>query len=136
MVTNRVLFLEVGIRSNRFGDYSFPLIYIFAENESFCAEIMMPNNAKISHIIHVRYGGGHGGGGGATGAWLINVLRPLGCEVFISDGHTYWREGDYLAAEIYPALTQHGPKPYLEIIRVQQGESWSNHGDVTWNLVS
>ena len=77
-----------------------------------------------------------GGGGSATGVWLINVLKQLGCEVFISDGHYAWQEGDNKAADIYPPLADHGQNPDLEGIRSMPGESWLNHGNVIWNLVS
>jgi hypothetical protein len=135
LAINRVLFMIVKIHSDRLGEYEFPLIYAFAENESFCAEKLLPNQSVISHIIHVRYGGGTGGGK-ASGVWVVNVLKQLGCEVFISDGHYFWQEGDKKAAELYPELAFQGIFPDLENIRILEGERWSIHGDVTWSLVS
>ena len=133
--TNRVLFITVKIHSDRLGEYKFPLIYAFTENESFCAEKLLPNQSIMSHIIHVRYGGCMGGSK-ASGVWVVNVLKQLGCEVFISDGHYFWQEGDKKAAELYPELAFQGIFPDLENFRFMEGDRWSNHGDVTWNLVS
>lgn len=133
--TNKVIFLNIDIDSDTLGKISFPVVYVFSENESFCAEKLLPNNAMISHIIHVRYGGGCGGGGNASGAWLLNVLKKLQCEVFISDDHLNWQEGDKEAVALYPSLDNNITKPKFEIIRKVKSETWSAHGDVNWNLV-
>lgn len=133
--TGRVLFLEVEVYSNVLGSFSAPVIYVFAENGAFCAERILPNNGKFSHIIHIRYGGGLGGGGSSAGIWLLNVLPRLGCECFVTDGRHNRQRGDVRTYEIYPELAGPEETSQLKPIRVLPGEEWSGHGDVSWNLV-
>jgi hypothetical protein len=109
-----------------------PVLYIIGENESFCAQTLLANKARISHIVHVRYGGGCGGGGHARGSWLLNVLKPLGCEVFVSDPSLDPGPGDLAAIRLYPALGNVGDRSELKEIRRLDGALWSNYGDVSW----
>ncbi len=133
--TNRALFLKIKIESNKIGDFLVPIIYIFAENEAFCGEILIPNNAKLSHIIHVLYGYGLGGGW-SSGGWLLNVLKKFQCEIFISDPYIDLEHGDEIAIDLYPDLAKQNNIPaILEPIRVLNGKEWSNHGDVSWFIV-
>lgn len=136
IATRRVIFMEVTVNSTVLGEISYPVIYAFAENESFCAEKILPLNGRISHVIHVRYGGGCGGGGFASGIWINNVLKRLQCEVLITDGHYSMQAGDEWAQRRYPVLAPHGRPPKFVPIRVVPSKSWSNHGDVSWNLIS
>ena len=150
---NKVVFLKIRINSKELGEYTYPVLYAFAENEAFCAEILIPNNTILSHIIHVRYGGGCGGGGYATGVWILNVLKKLNCEIFITDNHKlFWQVGDYAAVEFYPVL---GPIDtigevgwHLTIrndnntewetyrsIRLIPSVDWSGYGDVYWYFI-
>jgi hypothetical protein len=46
--TNKCLFLLVEITSGKLGVKSFPVIYAYAGNESFCAEKLIAYNAKVS----------------------------------------------------------------------------------------
>jgi hypothetical protein len=131
--TGRVLFLEIDVHSDALGDISYPLIYVFAENEAFCARKLLPLNAQISHIVHVRYGGGCGGGGNSTGIWLLDVMNRLNCKVFISDEQYSMQPGDEAALRLYPELS--GIPPQLNRIRTIEGQRWSGHGDVSWFLV-
>jgi hypothetical protein len=133
--TNRAVFLNVRVNSDRLGSMSYPVIYAFTENESFCAEKIIPENATISHLIHIRYGGGCGGGGTASGIWMLNVLGKLKCELFISDGHFYLQTGDEFAMQTYPVLAKAAREPELQEIRKIPSQVWSGHGDVTWNIV-
>ena len=110
------------------------MIYAFAENESFCAEKLIPNNSIISHIIHVRYGNGCGGGK-TSGAWILNVLERFKSELFISDGKLEWQSGISETIRLYPVLSGNDNIPEFESIRKIQSKSWSNNGDVKWNLV-
>lgn len=96
-VTDKAVFLKIKIESNALGSISYPVIYAFTVNETFYCKKLIPFNAKISHIIHVRYGGGLGGGGFAKGAWLLNVLGKLHTELFITDGRLSWQQGDNFA---------------------------------------
>lgn len=132
--TDRAVFLKIKIESDRLGIFTYPLLYAFAENEAFYCEKLIPNKATITHIIHVRYGGGLGGGGRASGAWLLNVLEKLNCELFITDNHHHWQSGDTRAMELCPFI----PKrcfSMLTPIRTIQSKKWSGHGDVTWYIV-
>ena len=130
--TGHAVFMEIEASSNILGKHSYPVVYVFAENESFCAKKLIPLDAKISHVIHVRYGGGLGGGGKATGIWVLNVLQRLNCEVFITDGHYAMQSGDEAALRLYPELL--GIAPGFKEIRFLRSAGWSGHGDVTWNI--
>ena len=132
--TDRVLFLRIRITSEKLGSIYYPVLYAFAENETFYCRKLVPNKATISHIIHIRYGGGCGGGGNASGVWLVNVLKNLKCELFVTDGHYYWQSGDEFALTLCPSI-QRESDVQLTPIRVVQSQGWSGHGDVSWNLV-
>ena len=136
VATGSVLFLKIRIDSNKIGSFTMPVIYAFSCNESLCGEKLIPLKARLSHIIHVRYGGGGGGGGKSSGIWLLNVLRKLHCELFISDGHYHWQSGDYEAVRYYPELDGPADTGILESIRIINSAGWSGHGDVNWNLVT
>jgi hypothetical protein len=130
--TGRVLFLQLEVSSDKLGCFSAPLIYAFVENAALCAARMLPYQARVSHVVHVRSGGGLGGGGYTNGAWLLQVLERLQCELFISDGHLQHRSGDDRVLELFPNLA--GPQVgLLEPIRTLPGASWSDHGDVSWH---
>ena len=133
--TDRAIFLTVRVVSDKLGNYTFPVIYAFAVNETFYCSKMAPLKAVVSHIIHIRYGGGLGGGGKAAGAWLLNVLLKLRCELFISDGHHYWQSGDKFAMESCSEIPREC-EVQLNKIRTLDSTKWSDHGDVDWNLVT
>lgn len=133
--TGRVLFLDISVCSETLGIYSAPVVYAFVENSAFCAERILPLEGVLSHVIHVRYGGGCGGGGQSSGIWLKNILRKVRCECFITDGHGYVQEGDEKIYSIYPALADREAPAHLEVIRTIPGNSWSGHGDVSWNII-
>jgi len=133
--TDRVVFIKIRIDSTQLGSIVYPVIYAFAENETFYCEKLIQNKAIITHIIHVRYGGGCGGGGKASGVWLLNVLKELNCEVFITDGHHPWQEGDESALILCSSIPRDS-NVQLTPIRAIPSADWSGHGDVIWNLVS
>jgi hypothetical protein len=132
-LTNRSVFLKIRITSNTLGDITFPVIYCFAVNETFYCNKMIPNQARMAHIIHVRYGGGLGGGT-ASGVWLLHVLKILNCEVFITDNHYHWQSGDRYALRFCPSIPRDSDA-HLIPIRVVKSLFWSRHGNVSWNLV-
>ena len=132
--TGRVLFLEVEVVSDRMGRFAAPVLYVFAENAAFCAQRLLPLGGRTSHVIHVRYGKGFGGGK-SSGVWLLNILRRVGCGVFISDGHHTTQSGDRRVYDLYPELAGDGSEEGLESIRVVDSKGWSDHGDVSWNIV-
>ena len=133
--TGRVVFLEMEVDSPALGKFAAEVLYVFAENAAFCAKLALPTGAKFSHIVHVRHGGGCGGGGHASGAWLLNVLGKLGCEVFITDGKYHVQSGDLRVCEIYPALSGEMDATVLRQFRLIPSHKWSSHGDVSWNFV-
>ena len=133
--TDRVLFLIIKITSDKLGSITYPVVYAFAENETFYCKKLIPNEATIHQIIHVRYGGGCGGGGNASGVWLLNVLKKLKCELFVTDGHYYWQSGDEFALTLCPDNPRE-TDAQLTPVRVVKSYGWSGHGDVSWNLVS
>lgn len=133
--TGRVVYLDVRISSNKLGTFNTPVLYVFAENEVFCAEKILPLKIKIPFVIHVRYGGGAGGGGKSTGIWLLNILNHIGCEVFIHDGHFRMQSGDERAMQLYPALSGPCQLPHSETIRTLPGQAWSDYGSVSWDLI-
>jgi hypothetical protein len=135
ITTNRVVFMNVRIESKSLGTFKFPIVYIFSENEAFFCEKMLPAKAKISHIIHIRYGGGLGGGGKARGGWISRILKQVGCEVLVSDGrHNEMGSGDEFMLN-YCKEANADDKFSLNIIRTVKSESWSSYGDVSWNVV-
>lgn len=132
-VNGRVIFLNIRIESKQFGSFNRPVVYVFAENEAFCGIKLIPEAAKISHIVHVRYGNGFGGGS-ATGAWLLNILKKMSCELFITDNHHDWQTGDYYALELFTSF-EDSETVNLTYMRTVNGAAWSNHDDVSWYLV-
>jgi hypothetical protein len=135
IVTDRAFFMQISIDSYQLGQIKFPVIYAFAENEAFYCHKLVPFKSLISHIIHIRYGGGLGGGGKASGAWLINVLKQLNCELFITDGQHHWQDGDNFALDICSSIPRDVDVKFTPI-RVIHGRGWSDNGDVIWNLIS
>lgn len=134
IATNRVVFMTIEVYSDKLGMFTMPVLYCFAENTAFCCELLLKSKAHISHVVHVRYGGGMFGGGNASGAWILRALKLLGAEVFITDSHHLWQGGDSIALEICGILaTQQEPK--FSTIRKLDGKKWSEHGDVSWNLI-
>jgi hypothetical protein len=132
---NRAFFMMVSVVSTVLGSFTRPVIYAVAENEALFCDVMHPNNVRLSHIVNVRYGGGLGGGGRATGSWMMNILRQVGCEVYISDDHLGWQDGDDMMLEMCPAVPR-TRDVHLHPIRMIPGVRWSNFGDVSWNLVT
>lgn len=133
--THRIIFMKVGVFSEQLDSFIvLPVLYCFVENSTFFGNVLLMENASISHIIHVRHGGGLGGGGKASGAWLLRVLKLLKCQVYITDGQEYWQEGDNFVLKCYPQLAEQ-VEPQFETIRTIDSIKWSDHGDVSWNLV-
>lgn len=129
----KIVYLKVRIKSKVLGECVYPVIYVFTENEVFCSKVLLEKNSKISHVIHVRYGGGLGGGGAASGIWILGVLKKLHCKVFVTDGHYAWQEGDKSAMQLYPNLLGSPPSEMKEI-RMLESEKWSGHGNVKWYI--
>jgi hypothetical protein len=121
LATDRVVFMRIAIESDRLGSFTYPIIYAFAENETFYCKKLIPQNAKISHIIHVRYGSGCGGGGWATGAWLLNVLKNLDTELFITDGRLLWQKGDEFALKFCSSIQRENGSRFTLIRNQRNG---------------
>jgi hypothetical protein len=136
----RVFFMEVEVRSHRYGTYTRPVIYAFAENAGFCALRILPAHGRLSHIVRIRFGGGFTGGK-ASGKWLLNILPWVGCEVLVSDDRLVAGESpsgsalcDECVYRLYPELAGPEDASQLDPIRTIPGKNWSGYGDVTWSL--
>lgn len=131
---NTVLFMGVDIESKTLGKISFPVLYVFAVNEFFLAEKILPLKAKISHLIYVRYGGGCGGGGRCSGRIIKDAIPLMGCEQYVSDLHFYGNIGDDYAKSRYPVLhnPEFDPQWLMPAVRVLDAEHWSGNGKVHW----
>ena len=136
VATGRVIFMWVRVESDQLGEQRVPVIYAFVENAAFCSDVMLPNAARISHLVHVRYGGGCGGGGQTTGDWLLNVLDDLGVECLVTDGHLQEVQGEARVRELFPNLIGEFDRNRLNSIRTVDGAAWSGHGDVNWYQVA
>ena len=132
--TGRVIFLNLEIKSDILGIFTFPVIYAFSENAAFCANKILANDGILSHIIHVRFGGCLGGGK-SSGIWILNVLQKVKCEVLVSDNHYSRQSGDKRIYQLYPSLAGNEDTSQYEQIRTIASERWSYHGDVSWNIV-
>lgn len=132
--TGRVFFLNIEVRSSELGTFTAPMLYVCAENAAFCALKMLPSRARVTHVVHVRYGCGYGGGS-SSGVWLLNVLRRVHCKCFLTDFHLHRSSGDERVYQLFPSLAGPERTDCLKEIRVTPGSRWSNHGDVSWNLV-
>lgn len=131
---NRVVFMNLEVYSAKLGALQVPLLYIFSENTTFFKDVLLKENARISHVVHIRYGGSVGGMGTASGVWILKALRRLKTKVLITDNDYYWQSGDEFALNFLPELKGE-PEPKLQPYRTIDGIKWSNNGDVTWNLV-
>lgn len=137
VATGRVVFLEIEARSDALGTFHYPLLYAFVENAAFCAQKAIPLQARFSHIVHVRYGGGCGGGGNSTGIWLLNVLERLGCSLYITDDHGGIQSGDERVYQRWLNEINRNRRPcHLSKVRTIASHRWSGHGDVSWYLTS
>ncbi|MFM9081386.1 MAG: hypothetical protein ACKOTE_14865 [Opitutaceae bacterium] len=134
-VTDRVVFLELEVVSHRLGVFRVPVVYAFVENAAFCARLLLPFAARISHVVQVCYG--HGLGGGRAGPeWVRRQLGRLGAEVFVSDPHD---DVDGLHEEVYRLFPELQAPPVetagWEVIRELPHASWQGYGAVRWRRV-
>lgn len=133
--TDRAIFLKVKVESDILGSYYYHVLYAFAENVAFYCNKLAPNNAIISHIIHVRHGAGFGGGGKVSGGWLFNILHKLKCELFITDGDQGFNEATEFAIQYCPSIPNES-QVNLTQIRFLHRRYWSNLDHITWNIVT
>jgi hypothetical protein len=133
-VSGKVYYMRLHIKDYTMNTaYSAHLIYAFVENGAFCADMLLKHSARLSHAVHVRFGGGLGGGGTAAGGWMVPVLPKLACEMFISDGrHDRWQSGDHLTMESFPALGDTNTSVIMEPTRTIPSKYWGDYGDVSW----
>lgn len=127
-----VYYMKLDIGSDKFGHFESHLIYINILNETF-ANLLVNNNAEVSHITHVRYGSAFGGAR-ALGSYLVNILPALKSKFFISDPYTD-NYSDNLPGMVYKNL-KYNHSTAISPIHVVKSKSWSNHGDVSFYKVS
>jgi hypothetical protein len=131
---NRVFFFNATIESDEFGSITKPVLYAFSCNEQICSELLIPKKAKISHVIHVRYGHGFGGGN-SSGHWLQHVLSELHCEVYIHDALSHYYDNEYRIIPHYGHVIPQEPISTLLTIREIDGRGWSHTNKITWQRV-
>lgn len=107
-------------------------LYVFMENEQFCHNYLLRSPTRVSKVIKVRYGTGFGGAKG-TGSWILQVLKRIGCDTYINDGVDKIDGGDQAAMRIYPNLS--GTPAELIPYRKMPAENWSDHGEISWNML-
>jgi hypothetical protein len=136
----KVLFLKVHVSSNVLGEMEYPIVYAFVENEPFCSEVLLPRNSKISHIVHIQYSRSpFDSRGKSSGIWVLNVLKRLSCEVFITDKGYKVRPVDEVAYRLYPNEAAYGLYPKLRgspplMNSIRQIDDWAIRS-VSWNLI-
>jgi len=81
----RVSFMLLSVASDQLGRWEVPLIYTTVENTSM-ADLMLRRQAKVSHIVQMRFGHSLGGGCIPPG-FLTRLVEPLRTEAFITDRH-------------------------------------------------
>lgn len=133
-LTNRVFFAWLELTASGLDEpVTVPLIYIFSENTAFAHDVLLARRAKLSHLVHIRYGGGLWGGGKAAGAWLPYAAAQLGCPDYVSDGRfKNWQRGDEHVRKVYPRFFGEPSWSLSESYRDLPGIRWSNYGQVTW----
>ncbi len=131
---NRVFFFNVTIESSEFGSITKPVLYAFCCNEQICSELMIPMRAKVSHIIHVRYGHGFGGGN-SSGHWIQHVLTSLSCEIYIHDGLSHYYDNEYRIISYYGVVIPQEPISIVKTIREIDGRGWSESTRILWQQV-
>lgn len=133
--SGRIVYLRLSIDSDRFG--SLPdahVLYAFVENSAFCAEVMSPSGARLSHLINVRYQCGWSGGSvKSRGNWMSGVIGRLGCRTLITDRNLGpWEPEDHVVARIYPNLSGPVEQPPSRVIRTVSSLPWAWYKDVRW----
>lgn len=100
-----IYYLRIRIESDMLGVLEYPVLYVFNGNEVFCSKILLPLKARISHVVHKRYGAGYSTGK-STGVWILRVVKKLNTSYFIV--HDWWKgyvdEGDAAAYDTYRNL--------------------------------
>lgn len=135
LATHRVVFFTVSVASHRLGSFRAPILYVFSENAAFCSDCLLRHEARISHVVHVRYG--HGLGGGLSGpGWIRGQLARLHTEVFFTDPHHDVFHCQDLVVQHFPALQSPDVDPSTwPIIRQMPQPHWDGYGAVTWYRV-
>ena len=67
--TNAVYCLEIKVLSDELAYFSYLVIYAVTLNQTFFKEVMVPNEAKISHLYHFNWGWD-----GGQGPWIPHIL--------------------------------------------------------------
>jgi hypothetical protein len=135
--TNRVMYLEIEIKSRRLGQFVQPLIYAFAENAAFCSEYLIPKKATVSHIMQVRYGNGLGGSLSSPG-WIRYQFNTLKTELVITDdGLSCEDTTNELVFARFPNLgnTESKPETWRKLRKTEYGAPPYIY-EVRWYLVN
>lgn len=131
---NRIFFFYATIESDEFGSITKPILYAFCCNEQICSELMIPARAKVSHVIHVRYGHGFGGGN-CSGHWIQHVLTSLRCEMYIHDGRSHYCKNEHRIIAHFGDIIPQEPISIVKTIREIDGHNWSESNRILWQEV-
>ena len=131
---NRVFFFNATIESADFGSITKPVLYIFCCNEQLCSELLLPMKAKVSHVIHIRYGHCFGGAN-SSGHWLQHVLSLLQCEMYIHDGLSHYYDNEQRIISYYSEVIPQESISTLTTIREIDGRGWSYSTRIIWQAV-
>ncbi len=132
-LSHRVFFFQLAVESRHLGEFTVPLLYVFAENAAFCALRLLPLQARITHLVQVRYGHSLGGANDSPG-WLLGQLETLGVKLVVSDGceRSDFRE-DNATYRCYPSLRHRRADPTRwTCLRRLSRASWDGYHDVKW----
>lgn len=132
---NRVFFFNATIESADFGTITKPVLYFFCCNEQLCSELLLPMKAKVSHVIHIRYGHGFGGAN-SSGHWLQHVLSLLQCEMYIHDGLSHYYDNEQRIIAYFSESIPQKSISTLTTIREIDGRGWSYSTRIIWQSVS
>ena len=89
------------------GTFTVDVLYLYAENAAFTADVLIKNNIKVDSIVRVRYGVSFGGSKGVSGEWLRYLADVLDVKYYVSNefGDDTVFSGDELALKLIKTKT-------------------------------
>lgn len=105
-----VFYGEFSVQNKEKKSGKIKIIFIGCQNEAFCHDYLIAQNAEIKYIINKTGQTYYGGAAGPSGIWRVNILRQLHCKYFVTtirEGENIWNEGDDAVVECYRDF---GPK--------------------------
>ena len=122
----RVFTADILVEHPTLGRVVTKLVYVIAENTSFCLNYLIRRNIKIKYVIRSCYGHGFGGGR-SSGIYMRHILNELGAEYFITDDIVDGQ--DDIAIDRYLNEEQKQRYPILqEMIDFSHVTGWCGYG--------